>query len=74
MLVVKGMLNVNFTIRMVWYGIKLFPNEVVVQVTNVWKPSHWIGETTCPTLERLMFYLKFPFFLEKVIEFCMEID
>jgi hypothetical protein len=41
---------VNFTTGTVLNGVKLFPNEVAVQVTKVWKPSHWIGETSCPIL------------------------
>jgi hypothetical protein len=49
-LVGKGVLDVNFTTGMVLDGVKIFPNEVVVQVTRVWKPGHWIGETSCPTL------------------------
>jgi hypothetical protein len=46
----EGVLDVNFTTGMVLNGVKLFPNEVPVQVTRIWKPSHWIGETSCPTL------------------------
>jgi hypothetical protein len=46
----EGVLDVNFTTGMVLNGVKLFPNEVAVQVTRIWKPSHWIGETSCPTL------------------------
>ena len=30
--------------------MKIFPNKVVIQVTFVWEPSHWIGKTSCPTL------------------------
>jgi hypothetical protein len=50
-LVGKGVLDVNLTTGMVLDGIKIFPNEVAVQVTRVWKPGHWIGETSCPTLD-----------------------
>jgi hypothetical protein len=50
MLVGEGVLDISFTTEMVLNGIKLFPNEVAVQVTLVWKLSHWIGETSCPTL------------------------
>ena len=52
MFVGKRVLDISFTTRMVLNGIKLFPNEVVVQVTLVWKPSHWIGETSYPTLTK----------------------
>jgi hypothetical protein len=31
-------------------GVKLFLNEVAVQVTCIWKPCHWIGEMSCPAL------------------------
>jgi hypothetical protein len=48
----KGVLDVNFTTRLVLNGVKLFPNEVAVQVTRVWKPSHWIGKMSCPTLSK----------------------
>jgi hypothetical protein len=42
MLVGKGVVDVNFTTGMVLHGVKLFPNEVAIQVTHVWKPNHWI--------------------------------
>jgi hypothetical protein len=35
---------------MVLDGVKMFSNEVAIQVMRVWKPGHWIGETSCPTL------------------------
>jgi hypothetical protein len=50
MLIGEGVFDISFTTGMVLNGIKLFPNEMAVQVTRVWKPSHWIGETSCPTL------------------------
>jgi hypothetical protein len=50
MLVGKGVIDVNFTMGMVLYRVKLFPNEVAVQVTQEWKPNHWIGEISWPTL------------------------
>ena len=50
MLIGDGVFDVNFTTGMVLNGVKLSLNEVAVQVIQVLKPSHWIGETTCPTL------------------------
>jgi hypothetical protein len=50
MLVGKGVVDVNFTTGIVLHGVKLFPNEVVVQVTQVWKFNHWIGEISWPIL------------------------
>jgi hypothetical protein len=44
------MIDVNFTTGMVLNGMKLFPNEVAIQVTCMWGPRHWIGEMSCPTL------------------------
>jgi hypothetical protein len=36
----KGVLDVNSTKKMVLNIVKLFPNEVVVQVTHEWEQSH----------------------------------
>jgi hypothetical protein len=39
-LIGEEVLDVNFTTGMVLDGVKIFPNEVDVQVMQVWKPGY----------------------------------